>query len=99
MDGNEELSAKQLRMIPYLLATPSVGEACRRARVSKATVYTWFKDEAFKRELKRRRDAVIERALDSLKANISKAIETLVKHLDSEKEAISLKAAERIISV
>ena len=40
---------------------------------------------------------MIERALDSLKANIAKATKTLVKHLDSKRENISLRAAEDII--
>jgi len=60
-------------------------------------VYEWLKDEPFRQELKRQRDAIIERALDNLKANISKATETLVKHLDSDREHISIRAAESII--
>ena len=59
--------------------------------------YEWLKQEKFRRERKSQRDAVIERALDSLKANIAKATETLVKHLGSERETISLRAAESII--
>jgi hypothetical protein len=47
--------------------------------------------------MKRQRDAVIERALESLKASIVKASETLVKHLDSKRENISIRAAESII--
>jgi hypothetical protein len=97
MDGNKELSARRLRVIPYLLGAPSVEEGCKRARVSKAAVYEWLKEETFRQELKRQRDAVIERALDSLKANISKATETLVTLLDSDKEAIQARAAEDII--
>ena len=62
-----------------------------------ATVYEWLRDETFRQELKRQRDAVIERALDSLKANISKATATLVKLLDSDKEPIQARAAEDII--
>jgi hypothetical protein len=97
MDDNENLSARQLRVIPYLLGAPSVEEGCKRARVSKAAVYEWLKKETFRQELKRQRGAVIERSLDSLKANISKATETLVKLLDSDKEAIQARAAEDII--
>jgi AcrR family transcriptional regulator len=97
MDDNEKLSARQIRIIPYLLGAVSIEEGCKRARVSKAAVYEWLKDEAFRQELKRQRDAVIERALDSLKANIAKATETMVKHLDSKRESISIRAAERII--
>ena len=97
MDDKKELTPKQKRVIPYLLTAPSVEGGCKRARVSKAAVYEWLKDETFRRELKRQRDAVIERALDSLKANIAKATETLVKHLDSARENISIRAAESII--
>lgn len=97
MDDNEELSARQLRVIPYLLGAPSVEEGCKLARVSKAAVYEWLKEETFRHEIKRHRDAVIERALDSLKANINKATETLVKLLDSDKQAIRARAAEDII--
>jgi hypothetical protein len=97
MDDNVELSGRQLRVIPYLLGAPSVEEGCKRARVSKGAVYEWLRGEAFRKELKRQRDAVIERAMDSLKANIAKATETLVKHLDSERENISIRAAESII--
>lgn len=86
-----------LRAIVHLVAAPSIEQGCKRARVSKAAVYEWLKDEAFRQELKRQRDAVIERALDSLKANMAKATETLVKHLDSEHENISIRAAESII--
>src|SRR5438034_384513 len=97
MDDNEKLSPRQIRVIPYLLVAPSIEEGCKRARISKAAVYEWLKDEAFRQELKRQRDEIIERALDSLKANIAKADETLVKHLDSERENISIRAAESII--
>jgi hypothetical protein len=97
MSDNGRLTERQQRVIPYLLASPSTEEACRRARINKTTVYEWLKDETFRQEFKRQRDAVIERALDSLKANISKATETLVTLLDSDKRAIQARAAEDII--
>lgn len=97
MSDDGRLTERQRRVIPFLLASPSTEEACRRARINKTTVYEWLKDETFRQELKRQRDAVIERALDSLKANIAKATETLVKHLESKRENISIRAAESII--
>ena len=97
MNGNEALTARQIRVIPYLLEAPSIEQGCKRAKVSKVTVYEWFKNEKFNHELKRQRAEMIERALDSLKAGIAKASETLVKHLDSEHENISIRAAESII--
>ena len=94
MSDNGRLTERQQRVIPYLLASPSTEEACRRASINKATVYEWLRDETFRHELKRQSDAVIERALDSLKANISEATETLVKLLDSDKEAIQARGGE-----
>jgi AcrR family transcriptional regulator len=91
------LTAKQATVIPYLLAAPSFEEGCKRAGVSKTTAYTWLKEEIFRQELRRQRDELIERALDSLKANVSKATETLVKLLDSESEPMQARAAEDII--
>jgi transposase len=91
------LTARQARVIPYLLAAPSFEEGCKRAGVSKVTVYGWLKQEIFRQELKRQRDELIERALDNLKANVSKATETLVKLLDSKSEPIRARAAEDII--
>ena len=97
MDDNGELSGRQLRVIPYLLAAPSIEEGCKRARVGKATVYGWLKQEEFRDELYGRRREIVELAIETLKANVSKAAQTLVKHLDSTRETISIRAAESII--
>src|SRR5262249_35201092 len=92
------LTTRQVQVIPYLLGAPSLEEGCKRARVSKVTVYEWLKQETFRQELKRQRDELIDRALDSLKANVSKATETLVKLLDSESEPMQARAAEDIVN-
>src|SRR5262245_58962904 len=97
MNGNSELSGRQLRVIPYLLAAPSIEEGCKRARVGKATVYGWLKQEEFRDEFYGRRKEIVELAIETLKANVSKAAQTHVKHLDSQKETISIRAAESII--
>ena len=97
MNDPKTLTAKQARVIPYLLGAPSVEEGCKRAKVSKVTVYNWLKEENFRQELKRQRDELIERALNSLKANLTLATETLVKLLGSKSEPIKARAAEDII--
>ena len=97
MDGRKELTDRQLSAISHLIAAPSIEQGCKRARVSKAAVYEWLKNESFKVELKRQRDELIERALDSLKVNVTRATETLVKLLDSKSEPIRARAAEDII--
>ena len=97
MNDSKALTARQTRVIPYLLDASSIEDGCKRARVSKVTVYAWLKQENFRQELKRQRDELIRGALDSLKANLSKATETLVKLLDSDSEPMQARAAEDII--
>ncbi len=97
MDGNGALTARQLRVIPFLLESPSIEEGCRKAGVAKATFYGWLKEEAFKEALRSQREEVIQGGLETLKANVSRATETLVRLLGSEKEAIQVRAAEDII--
>ena len=97
MDGNEALTPRQLRVIPYLLNAPSIEDGCKKARVAKATFYGWLKEEAFREVLERHREEVIRGGLETLKANVCRATETLVRLLDSEKETIQVRAAEDII--
>jgi Transposase len=95
--ANGNLADKQLRVIPFLLAAASIEEGCKQAGVGKATVYGWLKQDAFREELNRRRKEMVELAFQSFQANVSKATETLVKLLDSDKEPIRARAAEDII--
>lgn len=97
MIDNGTLTERQRRVIPYLLASSSMEEACRRAKINKTTVYEWLKNKAFRNELGSQRNAVIEHALDTLKTAMAKATETLIKHLDSEQENISIRAAQSVI--
>ena len=100
MDGNgvkEQLSDKQLRVIPHLLAAASIEEGCKQAKVGKATVYEWLKNESFRDELKRHREEIVTGALETLKANVSKATEALVGLLMSENESIRHRTAKDII--
>jgi hypothetical protein len=48
--------------------------------------------------LRRQREQLTAIALDTLKASIAKATVTLANHLDSERENISIRAAESIIT-
>jgi AcrR family transcriptional regulator len=92
------LSARQLAMISHLIASPSVEEACRRAKISKPTVYNWFKDEVFKAELQRQREGVYKESLDALKAGGQRAVERLLKLINSKREDIAIRACAHVIS-
>ena len=64
--------------------------------MGKATVYGWLKIEAFRNALDGRRTELVDLAFETLKANVSKATETLVKLLESGRENISIRAADLI---
>ncbi len=100
MNGNgvkETLSDRQLKVISHLLASPSIEEGCRQAKISKATVYGWLKEETFKDEIRRQREEIVTGALETLKANITKATGVFVELLDSKNESIRHRAAKDIV--
>ena len=74
-----------------------IEEGCKSAKVARATLYEWLKNETFRNELKRQREEIVEAALEGLKSNISKATEALVGLLDSQNESIKHRTAKDII--
>lgn len=91
------LTARQLSVIPHLIATPSIEEACRRAKISKPTVYTWLKQEAFQAELSHQRRQAYGDALEALKTGQKKAVEKLMKLVESKDENVALRASSKAI--
>jgi Na+/phosphate symporter len=80
-----ELKSKQLLAISHIIGSPSLEEACRRAKISKGTLYTWLKTDIFKNELKRQREEVVNDSLATLKSAIARATEELIKLMDIAK--------------
>ena len=101
MNESEEtrstLTDRQLTAIPYLLASRSLEEGARQARVAKNTLYSWLREEAFQTELKQQREKIVEAGLETLKAHVSKATEVIVGLLDSQNESIRHRAARDVI--
>jgi len=91
------LSRRQKEAIPFLLGAKSVEEGCRNAGLSKATVFRWLRQDDFRAEVQRQREAVTTEALQRLKASITAAVDTLVALTGSQEESIRLRAAQQII--
>ncbi len=51
-------------MLPYLLSCPTYEEAARQAHVSVKQIYCWLKTSAFKTELDRKGNEIIEEAVN-----------------------------------
>jgi len=79
------LTNRQLLAINQIIASSTLEEARKKARISKGTLYAWLKDEAFKAELKNQRDKVVKEALDRLKMAMTKATKGLIKLMDTKK--------------
>lgn len=80
-----------------MLNSPSIEVASKRAKVSRTTLYNWLKEDNFKAELKRRRDEVVNEALDRLKFALTKAIEELIKLINSPKPELRRLACKDIV--
>jgi hypothetical protein len=95
----EKLSERQLKAIPYLVACPTFEEGRKKAKISRNALYDWLKNPLFKGELKKARDSVFAESLETLKGNISKAVETLIKLLeDSENTSLKRLVCNDIIN-
>jgi hypothetical protein len=87
-----ELNRKQRESIPYLIGARSLEEGRKRARVGKATLYKWLRDETFKKELEQAREQMIKAAVDSLKTSITTAVEGLIDLMGNEDGSLKLRA-------
>ena len=76
MERLRKLTPRQLAVIPHLLLF-IIEDACRKAKVSKPTLYKWLKDEDFKTELSRQREEINKESLENLKAGGKRAVEKL----------------------
>jgi len=80
---DQELTDKQLKAVPHLIASKTLKEGCKKARISRKTLYQWLRDPTFKQEFRNRRDVIIEEALEDLKGNLTKATDALIDLLDT----------------
>ena len=92
------LSIKQLKAVTLLLTRPTREEVIKEIEVSTETLYRWLRDPAFKEELARQQNIIIEAALIILRANMTRAAETLVGLLDEKGGELRRRVANDIIS-
>ena len=97
MKENTQLTNRQLLAISQIIASKTLEEACRKTKISKATLYAWLKESTFKAELKRQRDEVVDEALDRLKCALSKAVDGLIALMDSKQPYLKHRASKDII--
>lgn len=98
MKSDVELTRRQLQALPYLLACATYEEAAHQANVSVKQIYCWLKTTTFKAELDRRRNEIIEEAVNKLKCNTTKAADTLVTLLSHSNPMIQRGVANDLLN-
>ena len=98
MKSHAELTKRQSQVLPYLLSCPTYEEAARQAHVSVKQIYCWLKTSAFKTELDRKRNEIIEEAVNKLKYNTTRAADTLVSLLSNSNPTIQRGVANDLLN-
>lgn len=93
------LTPNQLRAISCILESSSIEEAAKKAKVSRASIYNWLKNEKFKEILKKEREALFVESLEVLRQATRKAANVLINLLKSNDETTKRLAAKEIINL
>ncbi len=98
--NGRELTQKQLRVIPFMIAAKDIESGCRAAKISTTCFYDWTRNcPAFVAELDRQRSNLITDAMQKLKQGINGAVDKLLMLINSESEEIARKASTSIIEM
>jgi len=92
------LSPRQIRVITFLAAAPSIKEGARNARVSNVTVHKWLKDDVFTKALELYRRKLAKEGFDYLKSLIVKAVKVYEDLLGSDDESVKRLAAKDVMT-
>lgn len=83
--------------VAALLAHATIGQAAVTLGVSERTLRGWMARDDFQKAFGAARRQLLDDAVKVLQHASKKAVATLVKHLDAERPADALKAAEAIL--
>ena len=95
---NSGLSSKQKKALSFFLSGRSESECCRQAQISRETYYQWLKEQAFKAALSNMRNMIVEDAIETIKGQTTRAVDTLVKLLDVNNPILQRHVANDILS-
>ena len=84
-------------LMDALLHSPDVSKAAEKAKVSRATVYRWLADADFAEELKQKRNAMLDSAIEGIKSHSGRAADVLAAMLVSSDERLRRMAAKDLL--
>lgn len=97
MHDSEEISAKQEKLIGFLLTERTVEAACAKADVAPSTFWRWMQTKPFKDEYRRLRRGLLENTISKLQSLSHQAIDTLERNLSCETPAAEIRSAQIIL--
>jgi len=95
----EGLTERQLKAIPFLVASPTYEAGRKLARVSKNGLYEWLRNPTFRNELQRQRKQATKEAMEALQGSMTQAVEVLVELLNAESDTLRRSVSNDIINL
>lgn len=93
-----ELNDKQKRLLGILTETPNITEAAGLAGIGRSTAQRWLKEPVFKEQLESLRKEAMKEAMNSVHSHTAKAVEVLVRLMDSPNEWLQRQVAIDILN-
>ena len=98
-DDTAHLTDRQLAVLPYLIASPSLSEAARLADVGRTTLYRWMHDDEFRTTLEGLRSQAAELARTELQGLMLRAVLVLSEAMEGPDPVVALRAARATLSI
>ncbi len=92
------LSTRQSRVITVLVQARNIEDGAKRAGISKTTIYKWLRQPPFREELTRRKNELMDVAVENLKSQVERAVSVLAALLDSDNETVRRYVANDILT-
>ena len=93
----DDLTEQQIACIEHLLAGQTKRQAAEAVGVNASTLSAWLQEPAFVAQLNARRKDVHQANTERLRDMASKAIDVIEQALESENEAVKLRAASQVL--
>lgn len=95
--SGHNLTDRQRRVIPIILSCKTIVTGCRKARLSRTTLYEWLKQPEFKKAFEVESRETVEEALRALKMLANDSVNVLSRLLRARSESVRYRTATAII--
>jgi len=99
MQDSRTISAKQEKVIAYLVVEPTIEKACEKAGINPATYWRWTQQEAFLKEYRKARRTIFENTVARLQSLTHEAVECLERNLHCENASVEIRAASIVLDL